>query len=492
MTLDFFSLPRIMNEATLKTVTDEIAPVLSGQKFGRVFQLSKLRYAIDFRLPDGKYLFISLEAAAPRIYLINRKLKDLEKESLNPNAFTMVLRKCLANAVLQSLKKDENERILRFSLLSQDEIEGLRTFALVVQLTGRSSNLFLLNDKDFIIDSLRENQGDGQTIATRYAPPVRDTETKKQNDGQIFSRGNFESLSAALDDFYQNLDATRDFQTRAKSAETKINQEIKKREKLKKNLLQDLKDHGDAEKWKKYGDLLLANLATAARIEDKVLVVDYFEDDAPTIEIDVDENLELTAAAENFFKRYTKARNAKNELEKRLVLIDAELNELSLRRIQLAQAVEEQDEEFLSSIVGEKAAKSVKNKEKRDDSFKGARKYISSDQLEILVGKASKDNDFLTFRIAKSLDFWLHAADYGGSHVVVRNPNRAAEIPQKTLYEAAQLAAFFSQAKAQPKVAVNYTQKKHVNKPKGAAPGLVSLSSFKTILVEPKESLERL
>jgi len=94
----------------------------------------------------------------------------------------------------------------------------------------------------------------------------------------------------------------------------------------------------------------------------------------------------------------------------------------------------------------------------------------------------------LTFRTAKSLDLWMHAADYPGSHVVVRNPNRK-EIPQKTLLESAQIAAFYSQAKSQAKVAVHYTQKKFVNKPKGAATGLVSLASFKTILVEPKISI---
>jgi predicted ribosome quality control (RQC) complex YloA/Tae2 family protein len=87
--------------------------------------------------------------------------------------------------------------------------------------------------------------------------------------------------------------------------------------------------------------------------------------------------------------------------------------------------------------------------------------------------------------VAKSLDLWLHAADYPGSHVVVKNPNRQ-EIPNNTLREAAQIAAFFSQAKMQTKVAVHYTQKKFVNKPKGAGAGLVSLASFKTILVEPK------
>ena len=107
--------------------------------------------------------------------------------------------------------------------------------------------------------------------------------------------------------------------------------------------------------------------------------------------------------------------------------------------------------------------------------------------MEILVGKKAADNDQLTFRIARSLDLWLHAADYPGSHVVVRNPNRL-EIPPQTLLEAAELAAFYSDARSQPKAAVNYTQKKFVNKPKGSAPGLVRLAFFKTILVEPKVS----
>jgi predicted ribosome quality control (RQC) complex YloA/Tae2 family protein len=106
------------------------------------------------------------------------------------------------------------------------------------------------------------------------------------------------------------------------------------------------------------------------------------------------------------------------------------------------------------------------------------------------VGKKAKDNDLLTFRIAKSLDLWLHAADYPGSHVVVRNSTRK-EIPHATLVQAAELAAFYSDAREQTKAAVNYTQKKFVNKPRGAAPGLVSLASFKTILVRPQVSAKQ-
>ena len=119
-----------------------------------------------------------------------------------------------------------------------------------------------------------------------------------------------------------------------------------------------------------------------------------------------------------------------------------------------------------------------------DDARWDAQFAASREKLQGL-GRKARDNDYLTFRLARSLDTWLHAADYPGSHVVIRNAAKR-EIPPKTLLEAAQLAAFYSQGKSQVKAAVNYTQKKFVNKRKGFAPGLVSLAKFKTILVEPK------
>ena len=130
-------------------------------------------------------------------------------------------------------------------------------------------------------------------------------------------------------------------------------------------------------------------------------------------------------------------------------------------------------------------------KKPKDESLPGVRRYRSSDGYEILVGRTDRDNDQLTMRIAKSFDLWFHAADYPGSHVVLRNPRRQP-VPQRSIAEAAQLAAKFSQAKDAPKVAVNYCEKKFVTKPKGFAPGQVRLSSFKTILVEPAEAGERL
>jgi predicted ribosome quality control (RQC) complex YloA/Tae2 family protein len=93
--------------------------------------------------------------------------------------------------------------------------------------------------------------------------------------------------------------------------------------------------------------------------------------------------------------------------------------------------------------------------------------------------------------VARPQDIWLHAGDYPGSHVIIRNPTRG-EVPHRTIIEAAQLAAAFSQARRDAKVSIHYTQRKFISKPKGAAPGLVRMSSFRTLLVEPSEGIERI
>jgi predicted ribosome quality control (RQC) complex YloA/Tae2 family protein len=475
-----------MNNATLKNILAELESVLCGQRFGKIFLLAKFDLAIDFRLNEGKYLFTSISPAAPRIYLISRRLKDLEKQSVNASPFVLFLRKRLSGAVLRGIEKLDNERVLKFAFSGQTELGETVNHALIIQLTGRSANIFLLDARDFILDAMRENSGEGQEIGTVYAPPFRGEEKRRRGEEETFPKKDFATVSEALDDFYQTREAEIRFQSKAQAARNELKQKIAKREKLVKNLSQDLANHGDAEQWKRFGDLLLANLANAKRSNGKVFVTDFYDENLPQIEIEIEENQTITEAAEKFFRRYTKARNAREEISKRLDVLNAELVDLEKKRERLEQAVSERDFDFLDEISGKTIdKKSGKRREKNQENFTGARNYLSSDGFEILVGKGAKNNDFLTFRVAKSQDLWLHAADYPGSHVVVRNPNRR-EIPPKTLIEAAQLAAFFSQAKSEAKVAVHYTPKKFVFKPKGGVPGLVNLSSFKTILVEPK------
>ena len=280
------------------------------------------------------------------------------------------------------------------------------------------------------------------------------------------------------------------FDQLASTVRRKAVAEIKKHRKLIDNLNADLEKHGDAERWKRYGDLLLANVHNAVRQGDIILVTDYFDDAAPVVEIEGEANLQLSEIAESYFRRYVKSRNAHRVIAERMAAAEEKLASATEKLGRIDDAIDAGDEEYLTSLVAPpRKPIAVTRKKKKDTEFKGARRFLSTDGFEILVGKKATDNDFLTFRVARSLDIWMHAADYPGSHVVIRNANRK-EIPNKTLLEAAQLAAFYSSGRSQTKAAVHYTLKKFVNKPKRSAPGLVSLASFKTILVEPRVDLE--
>lgn len=109
------------------------------------------------------------------------------------------------------------------------------------------------------------------------------------------------------------------------------------------------------------------------------------------------------------------------------------------------------------------------------------------DGCEILVGKAAVDNDLLTFRVARPNDWWLHAAGYAGSHVVVRAV-QGGDVPRHVLERAAQLAAFHSKAReARGKIAVHLCRAGDVRKRRGAPAGQVELTRFETLKVYARE-----
>ncbi len=110
--------------------------------------------------------------------------------------------------------------------------------------------------------------------------------------------------------------------------------------------------------------------------------------------------------------------------------------------------------------------------------------------MTILVGKNGPGNDHLTWRLARSHDLWLHAQGIPGSHVIVRLQN-GKSAPSRTLQEAAQIAAYYSRARGQVKVPVDYALRKYLRKPKAAAPGVVLLTQEKTIVVRPDRDLVR-
>ena len=469
-----------MDDATIAAVVAEISPLMVGRSPGKIFQLSPYELAIDFGLRGCGYLFFSVEPALPRMYLIKRRVRDLEKQSVRPGNFGLSLRKELANTDVSSIQKTVSDRVVWFTFSGRDEIGEPKHRSLVAQLTGRSANLLLVDDDNRIIAHLREGQGPGQKVGETYQSPPARPAKKSGTD----AAGRHESISEWLDEHYLELTTRQASDARLASAAAQLRKEISRRRKLQTQLQNDLTAHANAENEKRIGDLLLANVTTAKRRGTTVVLKDYFADDAPAIEIEVDENLTLAEEASRRFDSYARSKRARKQIAARIETVKVELAALQ------AQLQDLQHNPPTADVLVTPSSDRRRSAGVNQNRIPGTRRYMSSDGYEILVGRAARDNDNLTFKIAKPNDLWLHAADYSGSHVVVRNATRK-EIPHRTLIEAAQLAAHFSQAKKDLKVDVHYTERKFLSKPKGAAPGLVRLSRFKNLTVAPLEAGDR-
>lgn len=311
------------------------------------------------------------------------------------------------------------------------------------------------------------------------------------------SRTVYSSINEAADVYFTLLAERRRFLALKQKLTAHLNTKLKKQRTLVANLQRELTGFARADEQQRYGELLLANLHQAVKAEAGFAVTDFYDPAQPTVVIPAAAKPTAQEAAEHYFKLARKARHGAQTINKRLPEIEKEIADLEGRLAQLAPIVQADELQRLAAadnltIAGQGAPPSAqpRTQKPKQEKLPGVRRYRSSDGFEVLVGRADRDNDYLTFRLAKSFDLWFHAADYPGSHVVLRNPQRQS-VPPRAIAEAAQLAAKFSQARTNAKVAVNYCERKFVSKLKGFAPGQVRLSSFKTILVEPAEAGER-
>lgn len=576
-----------MENFTLQALATELAPLLVGHRIGKIYQLGTTDVALDLRLRDGRWLLLSTDPQRLALYLTARSVRQLEGEARLDTPFVALAKKYLSGARLTAVEGLGYDRVVRVGLLAEDEA-GETPRELVIQLTGRSANVLVLEHQR-VLASLRErladaadtyqeplppahkmdpfdctaekldhflavNEGDLTAAATNHligfglqyatelaaraqtqspaealaalldeiftqAPPpaVYSSAPLEVLRGQLGSddftvtfapiamahlrhlhRTGFASLNHAADACFTLLDERRNFLALRQQLESHFNTRLKKSQALLKNLTREREGFSKGQTHQRYGELLLANLHQAEKVEDAFRVVDFYDPEQQLIAIPAAKQGTAQDAAEHYFKLARKSRNGLQTITARLPAVESELANLKFELENLRHITQLSDLQELLAKAGlarpqakaeESAAPQKKAKEPK---ISGVRRYRSSDGFEILVGRTSRDNDHLTLRVAKSFDFWFHAADYPGSHVVLRNPKRSP-VPNRAILEAAQLAAKFSQANndSGAKVAVNYCEKKFVTKPKGFGVGQVRLSAFKTVLVEPAEAGER-
>ena len=270
--------------------------------------------------------------------------------------------------------------------------------------------------------------------------------------------------------------------------------EIARAERLSAKLAGEAAIYKEADLHARKGQLLVANSAKVRRGQREITLRDYGNPAQEDLQIELDPARSVAENAKRYFTLHRKAKRGAEIVKGRLAEVEGRLTKLR------GLILEAEGEKTLGELQRIEAAlvPQARRLPARDRARLSASKtegpeprtFRSSDGLPILVGKSGPGNDRLTWRLARSHDLWLHTQGVPGSHVVVRL-DKGKPVPPRTLREAAQLAAYYSRARGQVKVPVDYALRKYLRKPKAAVPGLVLLSQEKTIVVRPDRDLVR-
>lgn len=295
-----------------------------------------------------------------------------------------------------------------------------------------------------------------------------------------------DSTNAMLDAFYSGKAERDRVKQQARDLYRFIKNETDKNIRKKKKHQQAINKAKDADRYRKYGELLTANMHLVKPGDASVQVLDYYEPEQREVTIKLDPRKTPSENAQAFFKSYRKLTNSKKMLQGELKKATLEINYLEQLLQQLDVARTSDIEEIREELREEGyLKKQAKRKQKRKPAQPAPEVYTASDGTTILVGKNNKQNEYVTTKLAHRDDVWLHTKDIPGSHVVIRSK----EPEEETLLEAAQLAAYFSKSQQSSSVPVDYTTIRHVKKPNGAKPGYVTYDNQKTIFVTPDKAV---
>lgn len=247
-------------------------------------------------------------------------------------------------------------------------------------------------------------------------------------------------------------------------------------------ILEDvLTEAGTKDDYRIRGELLKANLYALKDGQALVELVNYYDEDQKTIEVELDEHKTITENMQLYFAKYNKFKRSEENAKEQLLLAQEELDYLNsvadsvMRSEDPSDIAEIRQELIVAGYIRFKSSKKKKESPSKPMRFK------SSEGVTIYVGKNNNQNDYLTTKFADNTDTWLHTKNYPGSHVIIKGQTFSEE----TLLEAANLAAWYSKAQAGTKVPVDYTLVRYVKKPTGSKPGMVIYTTNKTIYIDP-------
>jgi len=288
----------------------------------------------------------------------------------------------------------------------------------------------------------------------------------KKNNSLFYTMNDFLEYS------YQQI-----YQSRVKEQNIRQANDIKKKIERKndsiKKMEKTLLDYKKQIFWKKSADLLKANYSKIRVGMESIMVTDYFQKELPKIRIKLFPEKYPRQNMEYYYKKYRKSKLGISKLKKFLDTLKKDVKKLE-KTLNGAK---------YDYLLAEKERASTKEKTKK------LKKLVVDENFEIIIGRNSVENNYITCLLAQKWDTWLHTRAIHGSHIIIRNPNRKS-IPTSLLFLAGSLAAYYSKGRNATKIAVDYTQIRYVNKIRTAPMGKVTYKNQKSIFVTPKSMRE--
>lgn len=246
----------------------------------------------------------------------------------------------------------------------------------------------------------------------------------------------------------------------------------------------ELESTYDRERLRQLGDILTANLHRIVKGQTAVSCEDFYDEEMALIDIPLSPVLSPQQNAAKFYKDYARMKNAQKELTRQIALGQVELEYLKsvleeLNRAQTEGELEEirgelQEGGYLRAETGKRRPKQAKVQPMR---------FESTDGYPIYVGRNNRQNEELTFRLARKDDVWCHASKVHGSHVIISCGGSVP--PDDTVTQAAQLAAYYAETAGGQNIPVDVTTVKQVKKIPNGKPGMVIYHTYKTVIANP-------
>lgn len=499
--------------AECHAIVGELNGALVGGFIQKIHQPRPLTLTLDVRTPgQTSALLVCAEPRFARLHLTSQKFENPP----TPRFFCSFLRSHVEGGRIVEVSQEPGDRIVYVRIE-----KAKRGSVLVIALTGNQANVHVLNEAKLVLQSLR---GSRVKIGERYMPPtarparppevpsllgkaghVPEDETVVQQEEErsepnpeasIQGKSVFAarySVSAELETRYEQQEQDEGREAILEQQLAQVRKALKHAKRKIHALEEDFKKTERFREYARYGELLKSHLHEIIKGQESIVIVDYYDPALPTLTLPLDPSKDAAWNMEDYFRKYHKYVGAQEHLQPRLDQAHQEVIRLEAKLNQLEQGIV--DSNFLPKIKktsGHPESPGGRTSKDKSPTAQGYRTYISADGLPILVGKTAKENDYLTVKIAKPDDLWLHARGTPGSHVVVRL-EKGTTVPPETLKDAATLTLWFSDLRKSGKGEVIYTLRKFVKKAKGQKAGTVMVEREKSIWIELKEErLERL